>query len=166
MDLPCEKFDGQIEMSRKSLYTEQTQRLICLLFVLGEIPSLPARKREAIEYIRQRGYLNIQPEDLESHVTQTEPRWNTDMAFSRKDGVEWGLLFKNQRDCWELTRDGVEVLKIIKTACVNKKYDVRKCDLWTRHLKKALDPTYEPSSSDKPRVKRIKTSDLLNELFQ
>ena len=104
-------------MSQRNLYTEQIQRLICLLFVLSEIPSLPARKQEVIEYIRQRGYLNIQPEDLESYVTQTEPRWNTDIAFRRKDGVEWGSLFNNRRDCWELTRDGIEILEKIKGAC-------------------------------------------------
>ena len=152
-------------MSQRKPYTEQIQRLICLLFVLGEIPSLPARKQEVIEHIRKRGYLNIQPEDLESYVTQTEPRWNTDIAFRRKDGVEWGLLFNNQRDCWELTRDGVEILKKIKLACVEKRYDVRECYLWTKTLKVALNPAYTPSSADKPRVKKVKTSDLLNELL-
>ena len=75
-------------------YTEQLQKLGCLLFVLGEIPSLPARKQEVIEYIRQRHYMNFRPEDWESYKTQIEPRWNTDIAFRRKDGVEWGLLFK------------------------------------------------------------------------
>jgi hypothetical protein len=75
-------------------YTEQLQRLVCLLFVLGEIPSLPARKQEVIEYILQRSYMNFRPEDWESYKTQIEPRWNTDIAFRRKDGVEWGLLFK------------------------------------------------------------------------
>jgi len=152
-------------MSRRNLYTEQIQRLICLLFVLGEIPSLPARKQEVIEHIHQRGYLNIQPEDLDSYVTQTEPRWNTDIAFRRKDGVEWGLLFNNQRDCWELTRDGVEILERIKGACVEQRYDVRQCYLWTKHLKKALDPMYKPSSADKLRIKKVKTSDLLKELL-
>jgi len=153
-------------MSRRNLYTEQIQRLICLLFVLGEIPLLPARKQDVIEYIRQRGYLNIQPEDLDSYVTQTEPRWNTDIAFRRKDGVEWGLLFNNQRDCWELTRDGIEILEKIKKACVERRYDVRECYLWTKHLKKALDPTYKPSSADKPRIKKVKTNELIKELLQ
>ncbi|HEX4349878.1 MAG TPA: hypothetical protein VH251_05810, partial [Verrucomicrobiae bacterium] len=59
-----------------------------------------------IEYIRERRYLDIRPEDLENYITQTEPPWNTDIAFRRKDGVEGGLLFNNQRDSWELTRDG------------------------------------------------------------
>ena len=141
-------------------YTEQIQRLICLLFVLGEIPCLPARKQEVIEYIRQRHYLDIRPEDLESYVTQIEPRWNTDIAFRRKDGVEWSLLFNNQRDCWELTRDGVEILEKVKKACITKKYDVRKCYLWTKQLKKTLDPSYEPSSADKPRPQRWRRGKL------
>jgi hypothetical protein len=137
-------------------YTEQLQRLVCLLFVLGEIPSLPARKQEVIEYIRQRRYLDIRPEDLESYVTQIEPRWNTDIAFRRKDGVEWGLLFNNQRDSWELTRDGVEILEKVKKDCIAKKYDVRECYLWTKQLKKALDPSYEPSSADKSRPHKFR----------
>ena len=148
----------------KNLYTEQIQRLICLLFVLGEIPSRPARKQEVIEYIRQRRYLDIRPEDLESYITQTEPRWNTDIAFRRKDGVEWDLLFNNQRDCWELTRDGVELLEKVKKACIGKKYDVRECYLWTKHLKKALDFSYEPSLADKPRPKKLNLNELLKDL--
>jgi hypothetical protein len=138
----------------RDIYSEQIQRLICLLLVLEEMPRRPARKQEVIDYIRQRRYLDIRPEDLESYVTQTEPRWNTDIAFRRKDAVEEGLLFNNQRDCWELTRDGIESLEKVKRACATKKYDVRKCYLWTKHLKKALDSSYEPSPSDKSRPQR------------
>ena len=137
-------------------YTEQLQRLVCLLFVLEEMPRRPARKQEVIEYIRQRHYLNIGPEDLESYVTQTEPRWNTDLAFRRKDGVEMGLLFNNQRDSWELIRDGIKMLERVKKACVTNEYDVRKCDLWTKQLKKALDPSYEPSPADKRRPGKLR----------
>jgi hypothetical protein len=144
-------------------YTEQIQRLICLLFVLEEMPRRPARKQEVIEYIRQRRYLVIRPEDLESYITQIEPRWNTDIAFRRKDGVEWGLLFNNQRDSWELTRDGIESLEKVKKACAAKKYDVRKCYLWTKHLKIALDSSYEPSPADKPRPERKGTRWLFKE---
>lgn len=139
-------------------YTEQIQRLVCLLFVLGEIPSLPAKKQEVIEHIRQRRYMNFSPEDLESYKTQIEPRWNTDIAFRRKDGVEWGLLFKRERDAWDLTRDGVELLEKVKKACVTKQYDVRECYLWTKQLKKSLDPSYEPSPADKPRPRKFRIS--------
>ena len=137
-------------------YSEQLQRLACLLFVLEEMPRRPARKREVIEYIRQRHYLDIRPEDLESYITQIEPRWNTDLAFRRKDGVEWELMFNNQRDCWELTRKGIELLEKVKKACVSKEYDVRECYLWTKQLKKAFDPSYEPSAADKPRPRKFR----------
>jgi hypothetical protein len=139
-----------------SQYTEQLQRLGCLLFVLGEITSLPAKTQEVMEYIRQRRYLGIRPEDLKSYVTQIEPRWNTDIAFRRKDGVEWGLLFKRERDAWDLTRDGIELLEKLKQACISKEYDVRECYLWTKQLKKALDPSYEPSPADKPRPQKFR----------
>jgi hypothetical protein len=147
----------------RNYYTQQIQRLICLLFVLEEMPRRPARKQEVIEYIRQRRYLDIRPEDLERYITQTEPRWNTDIAFRRKDGVEWGLLFNNQRDCWDLTRDGIELLERVKTACSAKEYDVRECYLWTKYLKKALDSSYEPSPADKPRPQGKSTKWLFKE---
>jgi hypothetical protein len=137
-------------------YTEQLQRLVCLLFVLEEMPSRPARKQEVIEYIRQRRYMDFRPEDWQSYKTQIEPRWNTDMAFRRKDGVKWGLLFKRERDAWDLIRDGVGLLEKVKKACVSKKYDVRECYLWTKQLKKAFDPTYEPSDADKPRPQKFR----------
>jgi len=146
-----------------SQYTEQLQRLVCLHFVLEEIPRRPARKQEVIEYIRQSRYMDFRPEDWESYKTQTEPRWNTDIAFRRKDGVEWGLLFKRERDAWDLTRDGVGLLKKIKEACVSKNYDMRECYLWTKHLKKAFDPSYEPSTADKSRPRKHKMKKLFSD---
>ncbi len=151
----------------KGNYTEHLQRLVCLLFVLDEMPRRPARKQEVIEYIRQRHYLDIRSEDLKSYVTQTEPRWNTDIAYGRKDGVEHELLFNNQRDCWELTRDGIDVLKKVKKMCTMKEYDVRECYLWTKEMKKALDASYEPSLADKPRPKKFTiSSDVLKSLLE
>ncbi len=147
----------------RGYYTEQMQRLICLIFVLEEIPRRPARKQEVIEYIRQQRYLDIRPEDLDSYITQTEPRWNTDIAFRRKDGVEEGLLFNNERDAWELTRDGIEGLEKVKKACVSKKYNVRERYLWTKHLKTALDPSYKPSPADKTRPRKFKSKDLFKD---
>jgi len=141
-------------------YSEQIQRLICLLFVLDEMPRRPARKSEVIEYIQRNHYLDIRPADLESYITQTEPRWNTDIAVRRKDGVQWGLLFNNQRDCWELTRDGIEGLEKVKKACLEKRYDVKRCYLWTKELKKSLDATYEPSPNDAARPKRLRKDDI------
>jgi hypothetical protein len=145
----------------KDPYSERIQRLICLLLVLSEIPRRPARKREVLDYIRQRHYLDIQPSDLESYVTQIEPRWNTDIAYRRKDAVENDLLFNSQRDSWELTRSGVEKLEEIKEVCISKKYDVRQCYLWTKQLKKALDPSYQSSDTDKKRPKKIGFKDLM-----
>jgi hypothetical protein len=152
----------------KNLYSEHIQRLVCLLFVLEEMPRRPARKQEVLEYIHRRHYLDIQPADLESYVTQIEPRWNTDIAFRRKDGVEKDFLFNNQRDCWELTRHGIQILEKVKKACATKDYDVRECYLWTRNLKKALDPSYEPSPADKRRPRRTRglSPDLIKALLE
>jgi len=106
------------------------------------------RKREVIEYIQREGYLNISPEDVTPYMSQVEPRWNTDIAYRRKDAVERELLFNAAHDCWELTRAGGERIEIIMNACTAKRFDVRECYLWTKHLKKGLDPDYVPSDKD------------------
>ena len=144
----------------KNPYSEHVQRLICLLFVLEEMPKRGVRKQEVSEYIQRQHYLDIRHSDVESYITQTEPRWNTDIAFRRKDGVERDFLFNNQRDCWELTRHGIEILNKVKKWCAAKVYDVRECYLWTKHLKKALDPSYEPSSVDKSRPRKSTFEDI------
>lgn len=161
----CEKWNSKLTRTMqcavmKNPYSEHIQRLICLLFVLEEIPSRPSRKQEVLEYIQRRHYLDIRPADLGNYITQTEPRWNTDIAYRRKDGVQRDFLFNNQRDCWELTRPGIEILNKVKKACAAKFYDVRECYLWTKHLKKALDPSYEPSSADKPRPRKLTPDDF------
>lgn len=148
-------------------YTEQIQRLFCLLFVLEEMPVRPARKQQVLEYIRQRQYLDIRPEDLESYVTQIEPRWNADIVFRRKDGIEWGLLFKRERDALGLDQRWHGTSEENKNGLCGKKFDVRKCYLWTKRLKKGLDPDYEPSPGDTPRPKKFKSaSDILDFLSE
>ena len=129
-------------------YTEQAQRLICLLFVLREMPIGGPRKREVIEYIQRKNYLAIGREDVMPYLTQVEPRWNTDIAFRRKDAADSELLFNQTWDCWDLTRPGIELIEKIMERCKSKKYDVRECYLWTKNLKKALDPDYAPSDKD------------------
>lgn len=147
-------------MSKIGIYTEQAQRLICLLFVLHEINIGAPRKREVLEYIQRHAYLAIGPEDVEPYMSQVEPKWCTDVAFRRKDAVENELLFNQIRDCWELTRAGKKLIERIIEACHTKKYDVRKCYLWSKHLKKALDPDY--ASSDMDAKKPIRWSHLIN----
>jgi hypothetical protein len=144
-------------------YTEQAQRLICLLFVLREMPIGGPRKREVIEYIQRRGYLDIKSEDVEPYMTQLEPRWHTNIAFRRKDAVENELLFNQVRDCWDLTRAGRDLIDRISEACRTKLYDVRKCYLWTKYLKKALDPDYQPSDKDFSRPKKFDWATLLDD---
>jgi hypothetical protein len=145
-------------------YTKQAQGLICLLFVLEEMPIGGPRKREVIEYIQRRGCLAMIPEDVEPYMTQVEPRWNTDVAWRRKDAVEYELLFNEMRDCLEVTRAGRDAIQKIKKACAAKEYDVTQCYMWSKYLKSALDPTYEPSDRDAKRPQTHKNiyADLLS----
>jgi hypothetical protein len=133
-------------------YNEHMQRLFCLLFVLYEMPIGGPRKREVIEYVQRRGYLELKPKDVEPYITQVEPRWNTDLAYRRKDAVQRDLLFNATRDCWELTRPGREKIETVLQDAKTRVFDVRRCPLWTRFLKRAVDPSYVPSDDDAQRA--------------
>jgi hypothetical protein len=146
-------------MPRLAPYTLRTQGLFCLLFILNEMPIGCPRKREVIEYIQRRGYLDIKPSDVEPYMSQVEPRWNTDVARRRQDAVERDLLFNQIRDGWEITRAGKEKFQKAIEDAKTRVFDVRKCPLWTKYLKKAFDPNYIPSEEDA--VRKPKRSELL-----
>jgi hypothetical protein len=131
-------------------YSHNAQRLILLLYTLRELKGAPS-KRETLQYMRLNKLLATTSEDQEAYATQVEERWKTDIAFRRKDGVLFGLLFNNARDCWELTRDGRDLIDAVEAQCRSGQYDVRQCDLWSPYFKKILDPSYTPSSHDKQR---------------
>src|SRR5687767_556444 len=86
--------------------------------------------------------------------------WNTDIAYRRKDAVERELLFNSTRDCWDLTRAGRERIEFIISACRAKTFDVRECYLWTKRLKKALDPDYVPSDNDAVRPRPLTAEEI------
>jgi hypothetical protein len=145
-------------MPKLAPYTERTQRLFCLLFVLYEMPIGGPRKREVLEYIQRHGYLELKPKDVEPYMTQVEPRWHTDIAYRRKDAVQDELLFNQTRDCWDITRSGRDLIVMVIKDAKTSVFDVRKCPLWSKHLKKAVDPRYVPSNDDA--VRPPKRSDL------
>jgi hypothetical protein len=145
---------------RKNIYSLNRQRLICLLFVLRELGGGP-RKREVVEHIQRRGYLDIQPEDVDPYITQTEPRWCTDVAFRRKDGVQRDLLFNQTRDCWELTRAGRDLIDRIVKLFREKTILVGECFLWTKVLKKLIDPEYVPSELDAKRPRAMTVEEMM-----
>ena len=144
---------------RKDPYSENRQRLVCLLFVLYEFGG-GHRKREVIEYIQREYYLRIAPHDVEPYLAQIEPRWHADIAFRRKDGVEKELLFNQTHDSWELTRHGREVIEKVMWLFRDKHLDVRQCCLWMKGLKKRIDPDYVPSEQDVKRPKRLTRKEL------
>ena len=130
-----------------SLYSRQLQRLICLLYALNELRGAPT-KQEVLWFIRAERLLDLSDEDMVPYVTQTEERWKTDIAYRRKDGVAWGLLFKSERNCWEITRDGRDFLEAVFGLVREKKFCVTQCFLWSGKLKRIFDPSYVPGGRE------------------
>lgn len=144
-------------------YSERAQRLLCLLYALRELKGNP-RKQEVLCYVREERFLDLNEDDFIPYDTQTEDKWKTDLAWRRKDGVQWGHVFNNQRDSWEITRHGRDLVDLAQELSAKKEYDVTRCYLWSAKLKRIFDPNYQPSTKDKrrPRFGRTKRREPLN----
>lgn len=85
------------------------QCIIMLRAALNELRGTNS-KQKTIAFIRERHWFDLHPEDLLPYPTccTNEPRWQTLIAWGRKDSVVAGLMFNHRRDEWELTRDGID----------------------------------------------------------
>ena len=133
-----------------SYYSRRGQELILVLHALWELRG-GNRKSETITYINQSHYFALHRSDIPSYDGTNEPRWNTLLAWARKDGVLKGGIANDERDYWEITRKGREILDKAKERFSSKVRDVRLCYLWTPTFKKLMDPDYIPSDKDKKR---------------
>lgn len=135
-------------------YTTDWQHLVCLLYALNELGAGGHRRRDVCEFIHRRNYLELVPEDVAPYRTQTEPSWQTDIAYARKIGVIMGIIGFNEHDSWTLERDGREELQKMCVAGLQGSMDVKKCFLWSREFRRFFDSEDEPSSLDSPRPPR------------
>lgn len=146
-------------------YSQQLQRLICLLYALNELRGAPT-KQEVLRFIRDERLLDLSEEDRIPYLTQTEERWKTDIAYRRKDGVEWDLLFRSERNSWELTRDGRHFLERACELIRDRQFRVTECYLWSQRFKSILDPSYVPGSREAKRpLSRAARRRCLEEFF-
>lgn len=129
-------------------YTVDWQHLVVLLSALdtmtGDIPT----RRETVEYIHRENYLHLRPEDQDPYPSQSEPSWQTDIAFARKYAVIFGMVNNTEWNSWELFRDGREFLRDVQGKCEDGRLSVSRCPLWSRRLKKLMCSSYEPSDAD------------------
>jgi hypothetical protein len=129
-------------------YQPRGQCIIMLFCALEKMRTI-STKQEAIAYIAEKRWFDIQPEDRIQYRSQTtnEARWKTLIAFSRKDGVETELMFDHPRDQWELNRDGYAALDGILSSFRSGSLKATRCFLWSENFKKHVVPDYRPEGA-------------------
>ncbi len=125
------------------------QTMALLLAVLDDI-CVSVSKREVIQYIASRKFFDIQDEDRLPYPSaqSNEPRWHCLIAWARKDCVERGWLFDDERDSWGITRDGRNCHQVNLRKFREGSWKAHLCYLWTPKFKKQIDPSHMPSGKD------------------
>lgn len=112
-------------------------------------------KRDAIRYISAKHWFAHEDEDREPYPSQRwltgEPRWQTLIAWARKDSVLRDLVSYEARDSWGLTRRGREVFERFHDLCRVGKRSVAPCFLWSAQFKQFMSPSHAPNSNDATR---------------
>lgn len=139
-------------------YSTAGQCVTLILSALDELRSIRT-KQETIDYIGRQHWFAFEPEDQKPYPsnvhTTKEPRWQTLLAWGRKNGFqrEW-LMPHMERDSWEISRDGIAKLKSIVAAYEQNSLKVGRCYLWSAIFKKRLDPEYI-EGTDAPRPSNV-----------
>ncbi|MFC4994238.1 hypothetical protein [Rubritalea tangerina] len=121
------------------------------MFSLRELQHGPT-KSECIQFINSRKWFDIQLEDKKPYASgNTEPRWQTLIAWGRKNCVDSGYIENEVRDSWQPTKNGLNAVVMMCKAFEEKRADVRRCYLFTTKFKQLIDPAYSPSDNDKKR---------------
>ena len=129
-------------------YSIDWQHLVVLLYALDHMTGdIPTRQR-TMDYIRSEGLLDFPPEDHLSYPTCSEPSWQTDVAWARKNAVMVGWVNNHEWNSWEIARPGREFLASVVDRCGRHVLMVSRCFLWSLRLKTLLTPGFGPSATD------------------
>lgn len=139
-------------MAKVTPYSNRGQGVILVLYALSQLGAA-CTKQEVLDFISDTGFYDITRHDLPAYPSQNESRYRTLLAWARKDALinSW-LEDPNERDAWQLSREGRRVLERTIERYKSGEWSVRKCYLWTPHFKKLIDPAYEPSPEDSVRA--------------
>ena len=135
-------------------YSTDWQHLVCLLYALEQLGAGGHRRREVCEHIHKEGYLKLNREDNTAYPTQSEPSWQTDIAYARKIGVIMGIIGYTERDSWEFIRDGRDALNKIKKAGDDGGIDGKELYLLSTPFRRQFDQSYHESAADRARPLR------------
>jgi len=124
-----------------------------VLYALHQLRAIHT-KQDVLRYIRQNRFYDLQPEDKCSYDGKYEWKADTLLCWGRKDAVmgEW-MFDHDEKDSWELARDGYDALDEIISRFRSGYWDVRNCFLWRPEFKRIIYPSYTPSSRDTSRPK-------------
>ena len=146
-------------ISRFEIYSRRGQEVVMVLYALRELGAIHS-KEEVLRFIRERHFYQLHPEDKQSYESKREWKADTLLCYGRKDAVtgEW-MFHHDEKDSWELTREGHEALESIIACFRAHQWEIHKCFLWRPEFKKVVDPTHIPSSHDHkaPKGRRRKT---------
>lgn len=147
-------------------YGRRFQELILVLQALWDLGGRN-EKREVIAHINRSKYIEIRSCDLPAYRGTNEPKYHTLLAWARKDAALADCIFADERNSWGITRRGRELLDRLSELCIDGRYDVRKCYLWSPTFKQIFNPQYLPSDADilHPDDKREKRIQALNEML-
>lgn len=158
-----------------SLYytSPRGQCAVLLLAALRDLFLIEGRgvvpKQQAIHYIYKKRWFDFEPDDLEPYESQRwtskEPRWNTLIAWARKDAVLRDFISHQARDEWGLTRSGRDVIDRFHESCRTGRLPVVACFLWSENFKRFLYPEYKQSVADTKRPSSF-YRDHLNDVFE
>jgi hypothetical protein len=136
---------------RLDVYSNRGQGVVLVLYSLRELCGA-CEKQEVLKFIQNADLYDISRYDLPPYPGQNEPKYHTLLAWARKDAlIEGWLVDTRERDAWQLSRTGGQVLDKAIQKFRSSEWTVRKCYLWTPKFKKLVDPSYETSPEDASR---------------
>lgn len=143
--------ESMTKTPQMNVYSNRGQGVFLVLYSLRELGD-SGTKQDVLRFIQDADLYEITRHDLPAYETQGEPRYHTLLAWARKDALMRGWLIEtNQRDDWQLSRSGRDILDRTTARYRNGQLRVRECYLWTQKFKKQTDPNYEPSPQDRVR---------------
>jgi hypothetical protein len=136
-------------------YSSRGQFFFLVLYSLRELGGA-CTKREVLNFVQNADLYEITRHDLPPFENQNEPRYHTLLAWARKDALISGwLIDTSERDSWQLSRNGRDVLDRFTDRYRKGVLSVSNCYLWTPKFKKQVDFNYQPSSADKVRPEDV-----------
>ena len=148
---------GWVYSAPMHIYSSRGQCVILILYALRELGSQHSKK-EVLRFIQDARLYQVIPDyDLPPYANKNEARYQTLLAWARKDAFETDWLVQtDERDAWQISRLGRAVLeKNLQRFLTGGDLDVRKCYLWTPKFKKLVHPSYEPSNEDAERPEEV-----------